>query len=165
MFIPFNQLPESSRIWIYQASRMLTPVEVAAISGQLRAFTERWAAHNIPLQASFTISYQRFIVLAANEQVNAASGCSIDESVHLMKEIEKQFSLDLFNRDAVAFLIKENVMVIPVAALRATLAEGKWNSSSQVFDISTKTVGDLKNRWPVSACDTWLKRYLDKVTV
>jgi hypothetical protein len=32
MFIPFNELPDTSRVWIYQANRSFTDAELQEIS-------------------------------------------------------------------------------------------------------------------------------------
>ncbi len=161
MFVPFDQLPESSRIWIYQSARPLTSVETQAISSRLHSFIEGWAAHSTPLRASFTILYQQFIVLAADEDVSVASGCSIDESTQAMKEISEQYGLSLFNREAVTFMKNETLVIIPRVELRSAGKAGTWGANSLVFDMTINRVGDLKSRWIVEAGNTWLKRYLD----
>jgi hypothetical protein len=161
MYTPFNQLPDSARVWIYQADRKLTTTEMNAISGRLRSFMDEWTAHNMPLQASFTIAHDQFIILAADE--SRASGCSIDESVRTIKEISQEHSIDLLNRGLVTFKIKELSMIIAVGDLQSALQEGKWNRESLVFNLTVKTVGELKHKWIVPAGETWLRRYLDQV--
>lgn len=161
MYTPFDQLPDSSRVWIYQADRQLTAAESDAISGRLRSFTDKWTTHGMPMRTSFTIANSQFIILAADE--GSASGCSIDESVRTIQEIGQEHSIDLFSRGLVTFKIKELSMTIPVKDLQSSLLEGKWNRESLVFDLTIKTVGELKRKWIVPARETWLRRYLEKV--
>src|SRR5688572_4607456 len=109
MFVEFDSLQDSSRVWVYQSVRKLTEPEERAISEALESFTQEWAAHGQPLKSSFKIMYHQFIILAADESYNQASGCSIDDSVRVIKNIDQHFSLDLFNRTIVGFLKEDTV--------------------------------------------------------
>jgi len=60
MYIPFDQLPPRSRLWIYQASRPLTAAEVAQIKPILVDFITQWTSHGDKLQASAELLYIRF---------------------------------------------------------------------------------------------------------
>src|SRR5438874_7690519 len=97
------------RIWIYNASRKIEALERPAIELRLKDFIERWAAHNKKLNARYDIRYNRFILLSVDEEQAAASGCSIDESVHFLKELEKDFSLPLFDRLSMLYLKEDKV--------------------------------------------------------
>src|ERR1043165_661189 len=103
MYIPFEQLPPDARLWIYQAERRFTDDEEKIISASLREFCSQWSAHGNPLETSFLIKYNQFIILSVNENAADASGCSIDGSVRVLKELSKRFDNDLFNRTGVAF--------------------------------------------------------------
>jgi hypothetical protein len=162
MFVPFDQLLDTARIWIYPCARQLTVNEVTDVSNRLRLFINNWTAHGKPMYASFTISHRQFIVVAADEQVQPASGCSIDDSVRVIKELDKTFSLELVHHALVIFLHDERPVTIPVSALKSALAENKWNANSLVFDVTVATVGEFKKRFVAPAGKTWLQRYLQK---
>lgn len=161
MYIPFDQLPPSSRIWIYQSDRPLTSTDVDILSGALRAFTESWLVHGQPIDASFDIRHNRFVVLAAND---LASGCSIDHSVRTMKELGQTIKADFLNRNNVAFFQDGQVAVVETARLRSALADGSWGKATLVFNNLVETKGGL-DKWTVAASDTWLKRYFTQETV
>jgi hypothetical protein len=165
MFIEFDSLQNSSRVWVYQSVRKFTETEESTISKTLHAFTQQWAAHGQPLKSSYKILYSQFIVLAADESFNEASGCSIDDSVHIIKEIDQHFKLDLFNRTVVAFLKEERVEMLASNALSAGLTQGVWNQNTHVFNNLVGTKEELSKNWIVPAKQTWLKRYLTKVAV
>lgn len=69
MYVPFESLPETARVWIYQSNRSFSAEELLEIETKLRAFVEEWTAHGIGLEASYQIRYNRFIVLALNQEV------------------------------------------------------------------------------------------------
>jgi len=158
-------LEDSARIWIYQSSRKFTETEKSTISTTLEAFTHSWVAHGNPLKTSFAILYDQFIVLATDENFNEASGCSIDSSVRVIRQLDQQFSLGLFDRTKIGFLKGEQLEMIPLNELPNALTEGRWKQDSMVFNNVLSTKGQLTNGWIVPANQTWLKRYLTKTVV
>lgn len=159
MFIPFEQLPETARIWIYQSGRPFTPTEKAETTEILMSFAGEWVAHGQPLRASFRILYDRFIVLSVDEAFHAPSGCSIDDSVHAIKEIGAKTGIDFFDRSMVLFLSDNRVTEIPVKELKEKYAQGIWSAESLTFNTLAGTKKELA-KWLVEARNTWLKRYI-----
>ena len=103
MYIPFENLPQESRIWIYQSSRKFSDEEVTDIEKDLMQFIENWSAHGTSLEASFIIKYNRFIIIAVNQEFHPATGCSIDSSVGFIQNLEQKYSVDLLDKMNVAF--------------------------------------------------------------
>lgn len=165
MFTEFDSLKDTSRVWVYQAVKPLTQQQLDAISKTLHSFTQQWAAHNQPLLSSFKIFYDQFIVLAADESFNEASGCSIDTATRIIQQIDIESKLGLFDRTQVAFLINNEIVVTPLAELSKKYEEGFWNNETLVFNNIIKSKGELSSNWVVPAQQTWLKRYLKKTVV
>lgn len=165
MFAPFETLADSARVWIYQSGRKFTETEKSTISDTLSAFTHSWVAHGNPLKTSFTILYDQFIVLAADEDFNEASGCSIDSSVRVIRQLDQQFSLGLFDRTRIAFLKAEQIEMIPLNELPRALTERHWTQDSMFFNNVIGSKVQLKNEWIIPAGQGWLKRYLAKTVV
>jgi len=165
MFVPFEKIQDSSRIWIYQANRKFNSEESKIISHALTAFTEGWLVHGSPMQASFSLRYDQFVILAADEDANAASGCSIDDSVRTLKRLGSELTIDFFDRTLVGFKNEEHVFTISSSDLKTKLSDGVWNSDTLVFNNLVNTKRDLTQTWLVPAGASWLKRYLPKQTV
>ena len=96
MYFNFRELlPEdfdgSSRVWIYQSSRLFTIAEAFQIEELLNEFTGSWNSHGVPVKGYANLFFGQFIVLMADEKASMVSGCSTDSSVRLIKEIEKRF--------------------------------------------------------------------------
>ena len=64
MYIPFEQLSEEARIWVYQASRPFTQQACEQVLGEAQNFLAQWASHGNPLQGSATILHNQFLILA-----------------------------------------------------------------------------------------------------
>jgi hypothetical protein len=162
MYVPFNEMPDAARIWIYQSDRPLQISEVEHITGVLHQFTENWAAHGVPLRASFTIRHQRFIILAADESHHAASGCSIDASVGIIKKLEQDLHLNLFDRLQIAFRTASGMVVsAPAATFKKLIAAGDVLASTLVFNNMAQTIGALKSEWEIPASQSWHKRFFN----
>lgn len=157
MFVSYTSLPTNARVWIYQADRPLINAEHDIISTLLKSFTEEWMVHGQPMDASFGIRYNRFILLAANDQ---ASGCSIDSSVRAIKEIGARLGVDFFNRQQVCFKKGDEVFSLPLMGLKEAFANGKIDASVYVFNNLVDTKAAVEENWLQQAGNSWVKRYL-----
>lgn len=163
MFLPFDQLPGHSRIWIYPSDRPFTAAEQAIAAASLQEFCSGWSAHGHALRASFQITHDHFIILAADEQSAEASGCSIDGSVRFLKQLGAQFGIDFFNRTLVPFLKEGKVTFMPLTALKEAFRSGDLNEDTPTFNTLAATVAELEESWVVPAGRTWLSRYVPSV--
>lgn len=158
------EISESSRIWIYQSNRVLTPDEEYKIQNKLNEFTSQWQAHGHSLAAKGEIRYQQFIILSVDEQVAGATGCSIDKSVYLMKEIENEFNLDLFDRFRIAYRDLENVISCSRKEFEELLNKGELNAETIVFNNMISTRKDLETSWQIPMKSSWHAQvFADKI--
>jgi hypothetical protein len=94
----FPNLPAHSRVWLYLADRKLDATEAQYVNEQLHHFLSNWAAHNKKLTCDGTLLFNQYIILAVNEDIESASGCSIDSSVRFVKSLGQELNVDFFNR-------------------------------------------------------------------
>ncbi|MEN9336763.1 MAG: hypothetical protein RLZZ500_1750 [Bacteroidota bacterium] len=159
MFVPFETLPDESRIWIYQSNRKLSDEEVAEIDSALNAFLANWAAHGTPLEASFLIKYNRFIVLAVNQEVQAVTGCSIDASVVFIQQLEQQYGIDLLDKMNVTFRQGDFITHKTLLDFKKMVKEKSVSSNTIVFNNLVNTIEEWKESWEVPAADSWHSRF------
>lgn len=162
MYLTSDQMPASSRLWIYPASRDLSPDEAYRCGEQLQAFCETWAAHGQSLQCSWAIHRNRFVLLMANEAVTGASGCSIDASTRIIRKLGEQMGIDFFDRRP-AFLIGEQIEMIALDKLSEAFAGGKVSGESLVYHLQAGTLGEWNKTTVLPVTDTWLRRYIRPV--
>jgi len=149
------QISENSRIWIYQANRELTTQEQPLIQQKLDAFVASWQAHGHQLAASAEIRYQRFIILAIDEYQAQATGCSIDKSVGLMKELESEFCIQLFDRMQIAYRDGEAIKTCSKDEFEDLLEQGLVNEETIVFNNLIQNYRDLSTSWEVPMKLSW----------
>ena len=160
MFIPFDNLPASSKLWLYQSLKPLTKEIKISIEKKIEDFLSQWDAHGKPLQASYKIFYDHFLVIAVNESYNQASGCSIDKSTQLIQEIEKSFNLNLFDRLNQAIIIDGTIEFKTLKQIKEEIEMGNFKSDTIVFNNLINTIEGLENSWQIPASQSWLNKFI-----
>ena len=161
MYVPFENLTEESKIWIYQSNRKFSDEEIAEIDTELKAFIEKWAAHGTSLEASYELRYNRFIVLAVNQENQIATGCSIDASVQFIQNLEKKFDVDLLDKMNVTFKLGEHVAHKTLIEFKKMAKEKAVSENTIVFNNLINTVGEYQDFWEVPAIDSWHSRFFN----
>jgi len=149
------QFSENSRVWVYQSDRKLTDGEVIQLQILLDNFTAGWTAHNNQLKAKGEIRYNRFLILTVDENQAGASGCSIDKSVHFMKQVEQQFNINLFDRFNLAYREGNEVLSVPRHNFEELLKQGRITTNTIVFNNMVQNLNELQNKWEVPFKDSW----------
>ncbi|MDW7690898.1 hypothetical protein R9C00_20930 [Flammeovirgaceae bacterium SG7u.111] len=166
MFTQFNHLPPHSKIWVYQADRVLSKDEVSQIEDVLIRFVGSWQAHGADLVSSFKVLYNRFIVIGVDTEVNLATGCSIDKSVAQIKELGSALAINFFDRTQIAFLEEgSQVFTSSLSTIKSDIESGKVKASTLTFNSLVETKEKFDAEWLVTAADSWLKRYFNTAAV
>ncbi len=160
MLVDFNTLPETSKVWIYQASRSFTENELEEITSKLDTFIANWTAHGSDLQSGYEIKYKRFIILGLNQNLNAASGCSIDASVHFIQQLEKDYNVDLLDKMNVSYKQGEFVAYKTLKDFRKMAKQKAVSKNTIVFNNLVTNIAEYKENWEVPAKDSWHNRFL-----
>lgn len=159
MYIPFEEMSSSSRVWVYQSDRAFSEQDKTLIISKLVAFCNQWHTHGSTMPSSFDIKYDQFIVLAVDESQLGASGCSIDSSVKVLREVENLLNVNLLDSGKIAYLTDEIVKVTFLPDIKKHILQGQLQKSSKVFNPSVNKKADLENQWLIPAQESWLKRY------
>ena len=160
MFVPFSALPDSARVWIYQASRAFSKEELATVQSLLKDFLTQWTAHGADLRAGYELPYNRFIVLGLDEAEQGATGCSIDASVNLIQKLEQQFEMDLLDKMNVTFKKNDSLDYLPLKEFRKLAKTKAISSSTVVFNNLVVNKEEYLNHWEVPAALSWHARFI-----
>lgn len=156
----WDNLPGNARVWVYGANRRLSDRELTLVKNQLEEFCADWAAHGAKLACGFNIFYDQLIILAVDEQRATASGCSIDSSVRVIREIDANLNIDLFNRLR-AFVVRESELeTFSPSEFKAALEANQINEDTGVIDPLVATLDQMNQEFIKPVSDTWLKKYL-----
>ncbi|MEO5929413.1 MAG: hypothetical protein ABIR47_05740 [Candidatus Kapaibacterium sp.] len=160
--IAFNELPDSSRLWIFSADRLLSEQEIAELRSQLGAFTESWAAHRKDLTAGFDIRDGMFVLIGVDESKLPPSGCSIDSMVGALTMIGGRMGIELVDSPDIAFRDTDGVHAVTRDQFQKLANDGDVDSQTPVFDRTISRLGDLRSgKWEIPAGTSWHGRAFD----
>ena len=160
MLVDFNSLPDDSRVWIYQCNRSFNSIESELITSKVIDFISNWEAHGKPLSAGYDFPYNRFIILAVDQSINEASGCSIDSSVRFIQSLEKEFDVDLMDKMNVSFKQGEFVAHKSLTEFRKMVKQKAVSKNTIVFNNLVTNIHEYKTNWEVPAKDSWHNRFI-----
>ncbi|WP_143309301.1 hypothetical protein [Chitinophaga vietnamensis] len=146
----------ASRVWIYQSNRPFNEQEVAEINEQLHQFTAQWNAHGAPVKGWGAVVLNQVIVLIADETQTTVSGCSTDSSVRIIKSIERQYEVNMFDRLLLGFIVKDKVQLLPMAQVPYALEKGYIDENTLYLNNTVLTKAELDTKWLIPLKDSWL---------
>lgn len=149
-----------SKVWIYQSSRPFSESEIKMLNEKLQAFAAQWTAHNQQLHAGAKVLEDRFILLMVDETNSEASGCSIDKSVHFMKELEKQMHISLFDRMLVNYRLGDSLQTTNLENLVALYNSGSVNGDTEVYNPLVQTKKELDESFVMPLNYSWVKQFV-----
>ncbi len=152
----FLNLPDNCRLWMYAANRALNEQEEAEMGKALEAFTSQWTSHDMPLQGKASILHQRVVLIAVNEAVHSVSGCGIDKSVKLMKDLGAQYGIDFFNR--LQILVKQDNALVGYTKeqLQQAIDQGEVDEETLVLNPMPQSLGEFKQKGWVPLQQFWM---------
>jgi hypothetical protein len=155
-----NLLPahfnDNSRVWIYQSSRAFAQNEVIEIENTLTTFATNWKSHGAVVKGFAGLFFNQFIILMADETATGVSGCSTDSSVHIIKQIEEQYKVDLFNRHSMALVVKDKIQLIPLTQLNYAIENEIITVDTLYFNNTVLTKKELESKWIIPISESWL---------
>lgn len=143
------------RIWIYQANRQLTQQESEFLLDKMGQFTTQWTAHGEQLVAQALLRYNQFLIVRINEGLVKATGCSIDKSTDLLKEVQKELNIDLFDRMQIAYRDDEDIKTVSRADFEKLVEHGNVTKNTIVFNNMVSTDEELASHWEIPLKDSW----------
>lgn len=164
-----KKIPETlsadSRVWIFQSSRPFNTKETIEINEQLKNFYLQWQTHGTPVQGWGELLFGSFIVVLADEKASQVSGCSTDGMTRVIKSLEKQYSVNFFDRLTISFLVKDKVQMLPMNQISYGLTKGFIETDTPLFNNLVSTKKALLESWLTPLDKSWLwQRIVDKTS-
>lgn len=159
MYLPFDQMPEYSRVWVYQADQKFSEPDEEVLRDRMKSFCEGWNSHGNLMPTSFDIVENQILLLAVDESNLGASGCSIDSSVRTLRELENMLNINLTDQGKISLKKSTGEMkVISALGVKSKVTSGEIDLETEVINPMIRVKADLKNLWqPVR--NSWLNKY------
>lgn len=144
------------RVWIYQADRFFTQPERQLAEEKLAEFVKEWTAHGSQLAGLAEIRHNLFVIFTVDEALAQVTGCSIDKSVRILKELEEELNIGLFNRMLISYKDAEgNIQLVSRDVFEALCKEGEVTADTIVFNNLIQSAEELDTKWELPFKDSW----------
>jgi hypothetical protein len=156
LLTPFEDFPESARVWVYGVDRDLNESARSALLGEVDNYLTQWTAHGVPLSAARDWSDNRFLTIAVDQNRAGASGCSIDGLFRTLKALEAQLGAAIITSGLIFFRDRDGVIrSVSRDEFTELGAAGKVNGDTEVFDPSVTTLAEWRSRFKSRAAASW----------
>lgn len=150
-----NELPSDARVWIYQSNRFLSDEECVSVKSSMRDFCEGWLSHGTPVKSSFEVRNRLFLLIYGVEPGDGVSGCSIDSSVAVLRVLESNLGISLFDRQTVAWEKAGELTLTPMHEFWAMRKAGIVDDQTVVYDNLVKTLNERREKWKTTFAKSW----------
>lgn len=159
MFTAFNNLSEEARVWIYPSSRKFYPQEIEGLQEKIQDFLNTWKPQDESFVASFSLIYNRFIVIAVDESFDVTNA-DIDKQVSFILQLQQDYNVELLDKMNVCFKQGEHVQYKDLKEFKKLLKNKSVSAKTVVFDNLIQTKHELENYWEVPITESWYNRFL-----
>ncbi len=147
-------MPPNAKVWIYASDKIISPTTLTIINQKVAPFIQNWTAHQNQLKAEFAVLFNCFLVFMVDEGVHEISGCGIDKLTHLIREIDAEANLNLFNRMGVQLLENNEVTCMTKAGFLNKMASQDL-SNSKAFNNQVNIKKQFDLEWVTPLENAW----------
>ncbi len=152
-----NQLASHARLWVFTSNKILSPEQCVFIESEMGKFLEGWNNHGKAMAGKAWIEMNRILVVAADENIMLASGCSIDKLNREVLRIGDALGVNLFDRLTVLFQENNEVQTEGLANFWALRKANRLSDETLVLDTTVTSFGEWESlKWKPFA-NTWHK--------
>ena len=159
--VPFEALPDDSRVWVFGSDRALTGDDLDRLLGEVDRFLGQWKAHGVPLTCARDWRDEHLLTIGVDSTQENASGCSIDGLFRILQSIERPLGTRLVGGGRIFYRGPDgSVDVAERANLPQLAASGALSADTIVFDTGLTTAGDWRDRFEAPARESWVGKLL-----
>jgi hypothetical protein len=154
--VPFETLPDSTRVWVFGSDRPLSEAATTALMQGVEDYLSQWTAHGAPLTVGYEWRFGRLLIVGVDQRSAGATGCSIDGLFRVLQGLEATLGATLVGGGRVYYRDGAGaVQSAPRSELKALHAAGTIRDDSVVFDTSLTDLGSLRSGFEMPARKSW----------
>jgi hypothetical protein len=152
-----TQLAPHSRLWVFTSNKLLNAEQCSFIEVELEKFLAGWNNHGKAMAGKAWIEMNRILVVAADENIMLASGCSIDKLNREVLRISNTLGVNLFDRLIVLFQENNETQTEGIAQFWALRKANRLTDETLVLDTTVGTYAEWESsKWKPFG-NTWHK--------
>lgn len=155
--VPFETLPDASRVWIFGSDRPLAEAGSTALLAAVERYLADWTAHGQPLTVGNQLRDARFLVVGVDQSTAGATGCSIDGLFRVLQGLEPAVGASLVGGGRVFYRGAEGVVQSTTRdQLAGLVTAGTITKDTVVFDTSLTDLGAFRSSFEKRAKESWI---------
>ena len=155
--VPFENLPDASRVWIFGSDRPLSEAGSTALLKGVDEHLTNWKAHGEPLTVGSQFRDNRFLVVAVDQSTAGATGCSIDGLFRVLQGLEGTVGANLVGGGRVFYRGAESVVQATTRDQVPALVKSEAiTKNTVVFDTSITDLGKFRSGFEKRAKESWI---------
>jgi hypothetical protein len=162
MILPFDEIADDSKLWIFPSSRKFYPQELAGLNIKLEDFFNTWKNEGAPLTCSYRLIYDRFIVIAVDTTLINLTIEAHDQLSDFIQQLEQEFSILLMDKINVCYKQGEFVQYKDIKDFRQLIKNKGVSPKTTVFNNMITTKEELSYLWEINIMDSWLSHLIPK---
>jgi hypothetical protein len=139
---------DHARVWIFQSSRLFSMAEAFEIDSILKDHCSGWKSHGHAVKSYANLFFGHFIVVMADETEATVGG--------MIKQIEALCKVNLFDRQMLAFLVKDKIQLLPLAQVKFAVSNNHISPQTVYFNNTVGTKKELMQNWMIPMNESWL---------
>lgn len=154
--VPFAQLPDAARCWVFAARAPLDEVDEPRLLAAVDGFLRTWRAHGNALTCAREFRDEHFLIVGVDERATDASGCSIDGLFRVLQKAEEGIGTSMVGGGMIHFRDAGGMVHgCTRAEFEAMAAMGELDGETLVFDTTLTSVGEYRARFEGPARASW----------
>lgn len=155
--VPFEALPDESRVWVFGSDRALDDHDAGRLLVEVDRFLAQWKAHGAPLTCARDWRDDSLLTVGVDTTQENASGCSIDGLFRTLQGLERALGVRLIGGGRVFYRDRSGrVHSVARDRLPELAASGSIDEDTPVIDTGLTTAREWRARLEAPARETWV---------
>lgn len=152
--------PAQARVWTFLCTTRLTDIQQEGLAESVDRFLIEWASHGAQLSAWCEIHYNQVLVIALDESMAPASGCSQDALMRQIQLIENTLDISLLDRLLIPLIEGNVIQAVSVNQLPELIKNDTITPDTPILNMHIQNYAPILNdEWIISVSQSWMKRY------
>jgi hypothetical protein len=156
----FRELPDTSRVWIFQSVAPIDPARGDACWPVMKQFVQSWVSHGAPVRGAASVVAGHFMIIVADECAAQVGGCSGDALHRAVQVFGERTGLNWLDRSHIPLWTENQLAFMTRPHLVEALREGRLTDQDLMLDHTVPTLGAWREAWLTPIAATWLARFL-----
>ena len=152
-----SDFADNSKIWVYFSNRAFSDSEFQEIQKQFDDFSSQWKSHGAAMKNAMMLIDNQIAVISVDESLHAVSGCGIDASVKVIKDIETKYDVSFFERNWVFYKENETLKKMQLSEFKIFC---KSNPNIQVVNPYFNNLNEIRTHFYMKIEDSLYKNFL-----